>query len=113
MTIRGKLASAIAPVSATVVTLAVAAAPVFAASSTPAAVGPSSLSGALNGVQGLIFRLALPAGGVGLAGGGIWHSVAHDQKSQESAKSLMKGSLVGVGVAIMATAILHAVGSAL
>ncbi len=104
---------ALLPSVAALTTLAVVTAPALAASSQPAAVGASSLSGALNGIQSLLTRLALPAAGVGLAGGGVWHSVAHDQRSQEGAKSLMKSSLIGAGVVLVATAMLHAFAGAL
>ncbi len=92
--------------AASVVSLAVLAAPALADSAAP--VGPSSVSGALNGIQSLLFHWALPAAGVGLAGGGLWHTLAHEQQGQQGAKTLMKGSVVGLGVAILATAILSA-----
>lgn len=92
--------------------------PVFAATASgtlaqPAAVGASSLSGAFNGIQVLLTHLALPAAGVGLAGGGVWHAVAHDQRSQESAKGLMKAAGVGAVVTLLATAILHGLAGAI
>ena len=89
-----------------VAAMAMLAAPALADSA--AAVGPSSVSGALNGIQSLLFHWALPAAGVGLAGGGVWHSVAHEQQGQQGAKTLMKGSVVGLGVSVLATAILSA-----
>ena len=42
---------------------------------------------------GLLFRLALPAADVGLAAGGLWHTLAHEQQGQMGAKTLMKGIL--------------------
>ena len=92
--------------------------PAFAATASstlaqPAPVGASSLSGAFNGIQVLLTHLALPAAGVGLAAGGVWHSVAHNQQSQESAKSLMKGAGVGAVVTLLATAILHGLAGAI
>lgn len=91
--------------------------PAFAATSgtlaQPAAVGASSLSGAFNGIQVLLTHLALPAAGVGLAAGGVWHAVAHDQRSQESAKSLMKAAGTGAVVTLLATAILHGLAGAI
>jgi hypothetical protein len=84
-----------------------------ATAGTPAAVGPTSLGTALNGIQGLLFQLALPSAGIGLAGGGVWHAVAHDPQGQEGAKRLMKASVVGACVTILASAILSGVSSAL
>ena len=83
------------------------------ANQAPAAVGPTSLGTALNGIQGLLFQLALPSAGIGLAGGGVWHAVAHDPQGQEGAKRLMKASVVGACVTILASAILSGVSSAL
>ena len=106
--------------TASVTTAAVTAisSPAFAATASstlaqPAAVGASSLSRAFNGIQILLTHLALPAAGVGLAGGGVWHAVAHDQRSQESAKSLMKAAGVGAVVTLLATAILHGLAGAI
>ncbi len=93
-------------VGASVVTMAILAVPALADSAAP--VGPSSIGGALNGIQSLLYHLALPAAGVGLATGGLWHTLAHEQQGQMGAKTLMKGSLVGVGVTVLATAILSA-----
>ncbi len=107
----------VATAALTTTLVAAVSSPAFAATSgtlaQPAAVGASSLSGAFNGIQVLLTHLALPAAGVGLAAGGVWHSVAHNQQSQESAKSLMKAAGVGAVVTLLATAILHGLAGAI
>lgn len=103
----------LAPILAFTTLLLTANRALAAAAGIPAAVGPTSLGTALNGIQGLLFQLALPAAGVGLAGGGVWHAVAHDPQGQEGAKRLMKASVVGACVTILASAILSGVSSAL
>ena len=76
-------------------------------------VGPGHIGAALNGIQSLLYKLALPAAGLGLATGGIWHTLSHDQRGQDSSKALMKASAVGAGVTILASAIIGAFGTAL
>lgn len=103
---------------ATLFALGVAVAPRLAlaannAIGSAAPVGPTSISTALQGVQGLLYHIALPASGVGLATGGVWHSVSHNPQSQEQSKTLMKASLVGAGVTVLASAIIGAFSSAL
>ena len=78
-----------------------------------AVTGPTSLGTALNGVQGLLYHIALPTAGVGLATGGVWHSVSHQQQAQEQSKTLMKASLVGAGVTVLASALIGAFSKAL
>lgn len=78
-----------------------------------AVTGPTSLGTALNGVQGLLYHIALPVAGVGLATGGVWHSVSHQQQAQEQSKTLMKASLVGAGVTVLASALIGAFSKAL
>lgn len=112
---RSAAPKALPVVAGAVVGAAIVVAPslVLAAASTPAAVGPTDLGTALNSIQSLLYSVALPTAGVGFATGGVWHAVAHDPRSQEGAKGLMKGAVIGAVATILASAVLGGVSGAL
>lgn len=84
----------------------------FAPAAVYAADGTSTIVTALNNVSSKLLVVGTPLASLGFVGAAITHSVSHDMQTQERAKTGMKAAGVGIGAALVGSAIIGMIASA-